>query len=372
MIRTPCLALGLPLIIFAARTIAFAQTSTRDVWQGTPINERVMWARRTHYVPPVYPDLARVNNTQGTVVLHANIDTEGKVVGLQMISGHPLLVRAALEAAIQWRYEQTVFDGQAVQVDTTITIVFSLSDAATAAPIPTASSANSAVILHLQNGRTIHADTSRVDGDKIEYTICEGTYRINKSSVKEIVQGAPLAQAAALPASSALPDTRANPSSNTVTASRLNAMPIPPGEDPANWLLYESTGQLRAECQNGDISKHVHPEFQSTSVFPISKDEEQRECFALNVDMGPDYEQMIDRATQLERSLCTANGMKALYNRGPGQPLTRDEQELAGIEADFHNRMQAQIKQQTLDRTKGLRMLLDYWRLAGTCGHGIG
>lgn len=69
-----------------------------------------------------------------------------------------------------------------------------------------------------------------------------------------------------------------------------------PAEDPANWSLYESTEELREECQKGEISKRVHPEFQGTSAFPSSNEEATRECFALNVIMAPDHERLIDCA----------------------------------------------------------------------------
>jgi TonB family protein len=368
MSRLIRVALCLAATILASQTIALAQSYGPVVKLGTPMDESTMSAKRTHYVAPVYPDLARVNHTEGSVVLHANIDTHGKIAGLQTISGNPLLDRAALDAAMQWQYEPTVIDGQAVNVDTTITIVFSLTDAHPAAA-PATSTTPSAVTIHLQNGRTIHADSCREDGDKIEYTMGEGVYRINKASVKDIVQGTPGPQTGT-PSSPA--GARANANSSMVTASPLAAMPRLPGEDPANWLMYESTEQLRAECRSGEISKHVHPEFQSTSTFPISKDEEARECAALNVEMDASYEQMIDRGVELEKKLCIANGMGALNNLRPELKGTPDLEELSRIEVDFHDRMDALIKQQPVNRAKGLRMLLDFYRLAATCGHGIG
>jgi hypothetical protein len=149
-------------------------------------------------------------------------------------------------------------------------------------------------------------------------------------------------------------------------------MPPNPGEDRANWLMYESTEQLRAECRNGEISKYVHPEFQSTSNFPISKEEEARECAMLNVEMDPDYEQMIDRGVELERKLCIANNIGTLNNLRPELKGTVDVQELSRIELDFHNRMDALIKHQPVDRGQGQRMILDFYRLTGTCGHGSG
>jgi TonB family protein len=366
MSRLIRVALCVAATILASQTPTLAQTYGPVVKLGMPVDESVMAARRTHYVVPVYSDLARVSHIQGSVVMNAHIDSHGKVIGLQTISGNPVLVRAALDAAMQWQYEPMVIDGQAVGVDTTITIVFSLSDAQPAAS-PVTPAAPSAVLIYLQNGRTIHADTCREDGDKIEYTIGEGIYRIKKTSVKNIVQGTPGTQSAS-PSSPA--SARSDANSNTVTASAHAAMPPNPGEDRANWLMYESTEQLRAECRNGEIAKHVHPEFQSTSNFPISKEEEARECAMLNVELDSDYEQMIDRGVELERKLCIANNMGTLNNLRPELKATPDVQELSRIEVDFHDRMDELIKHPPVDRGKGQRMILDFYRLTGTCGHG--
>ena len=75
---------------------------------------------------PTYPALARQARIQGQVVLHAIIDKDGRVSELSVISGHPLLVQSALEAVRQWRYRPTTLNGEAVEVDTTITVTFVL------------------------------------------------------------------------------------------------------------------------------------------------------------------------------------------------------------------------------------------------------
>ena len=75
---------------------------------------------------PVYPPLARQARIQGNVVLHAIIDKDGKVAQLEVISGHPLLVQAALDAVKQWRYKPTLLNGDPVEVDTTITVTFTM------------------------------------------------------------------------------------------------------------------------------------------------------------------------------------------------------------------------------------------------------
>jgi protein TonB len=77
-------------------------------------------------VQPVYPPLARQTRISGTVRLHAIISKSGQVEQLEVISGHPLLVRAAMDAVQQWRYKPTLLNGEPVEVDTTIDVIFSL------------------------------------------------------------------------------------------------------------------------------------------------------------------------------------------------------------------------------------------------------
>ena len=75
---------------------------------------------------PVYPPLARQARIQGNVILHAIIDKDGRVAQLEVISGHPLLVQSALDAVKQWRYKPTLLNGDPVEVDTTITVTFTM------------------------------------------------------------------------------------------------------------------------------------------------------------------------------------------------------------------------------------------------------
>jgi periplasmic protein TonB len=77
-------------------------------------------------VQPVYPPLARQTRVSGTVRLHAIISKDGSVQQLEVMSGHPLLVQAALDAVRQWRYRPTLLNGEPVEVDTTIDVIFSL------------------------------------------------------------------------------------------------------------------------------------------------------------------------------------------------------------------------------------------------------
>jgi periplasmic protein TonB len=77
-------------------------------------------------VQPVYPSLARTAHVQGTVVLAALISKEGTIEDLRLLSGHPMLVPAAIDAVKQWRYKPYILNGDAIEVETQITVNFSL------------------------------------------------------------------------------------------------------------------------------------------------------------------------------------------------------------------------------------------------------
>jgi protein TonB len=86
----------------------------------------VQAARIINRVQPVYPPLARQTRINGTVRLHAIIAKDGTIQQLEVISGHPLLQQAALDAVRQWRYQPTLLNGEPVEVDTTIDVIFTL------------------------------------------------------------------------------------------------------------------------------------------------------------------------------------------------------------------------------------------------------
>jgi len=77
-------------------------------------------------VLPVYPALARSARIQGTVVLQARISKQGTIENLHLLSGHPMLAPAAIEAVRQWGYRPYILNGEPVEVDTQITVNFSL------------------------------------------------------------------------------------------------------------------------------------------------------------------------------------------------------------------------------------------------------
>jgi len=79
-----------------------------------------------HKVQPTYPPLARSARIQGTVVLQAVIGKDGTIQNLRAVSGHPMLTPAAIDAVRQWRYKPYFLNGEPVEVDTQITVNFTL------------------------------------------------------------------------------------------------------------------------------------------------------------------------------------------------------------------------------------------------------
>jgi protein TonB len=95
-----------------------------------PIHEKVYSvshlseAQLVHRVEPVYPRMAVLAKMQGEVKLHALIAKDGTIQSLSVSSGPPILAQAALDAVRQWRYRPYILNGQAVEVETFITVNF--------------------------------------------------------------------------------------------------------------------------------------------------------------------------------------------------------------------------------------------------------
>lgn len=90
------------------------------------VGGNVQGAKLIHQVQPIYPQIAKTAHVSGTVLLHAIIAKDGSIQELQYVSGPPLLMRAAMDAVHEWRYQPTLLNGEPVEVDTTIQVVFTL------------------------------------------------------------------------------------------------------------------------------------------------------------------------------------------------------------------------------------------------------
>ncbi len=92
------------------------------------VGGNVQAAKLVHQVRPVYPPLARQARISGTVRLEAVISRSGLIESLQVMSGHPLLTQAALDAVRQWVYQPTLLNNVPVEVLTQIDVNFKLSE----------------------------------------------------------------------------------------------------------------------------------------------------------------------------------------------------------------------------------------------------
>ena len=79
-----------------------------------------------HRVEPVYPPLPRQMGRSGRVELRAIVATDGSIQSLQVVSGDLLFIQSALDAVQQWRYRPTILNGKPVEIDTFITVTYSI------------------------------------------------------------------------------------------------------------------------------------------------------------------------------------------------------------------------------------------------------
>lgn len=149
MIRWKCTAGIVALVIVAAAAPAqdsgtpssppadSAQTATPPKQEPAPpapaakasrirVGGNVAAQGLVHQVVPIYPQLAKEAHISGTVALHCVIGKDGTVTQLEYVSGPPMLMKSAMDAVRQWVYKPTLLNGDAVEVDTTISVVFTL------------------------------------------------------------------------------------------------------------------------------------------------------------------------------------------------------------------------------------------------------
>jgi periplasmic protein TonB len=90
------------------------------------ISSGVMAGNLLEKTVPQYPAIARAARIQGTVVLQATIAKDGSIQNLRVINGPPMLQQAAIDAVRSWRYKPYLLNGEPVEVETTINVVFNL------------------------------------------------------------------------------------------------------------------------------------------------------------------------------------------------------------------------------------------------------
>jgi periplasmic protein TonB len=106
------------------------ETSPAPVKPPTPrtlsIPSRLMAGNLLDKTVPQYPAIARAARIQGTVVLQATIAKDGTIQNPRVINGPPMLQQAAMDAVRSWRYKPYLLNGEPVEVETTINVVFNL------------------------------------------------------------------------------------------------------------------------------------------------------------------------------------------------------------------------------------------------------
>jgi len=115
-------------VIGGVRTTAAAPIAPKELRSKAPVRVggHVRAPQIIRRVEPTYPPLARQTRLQGVVVIDAVLDETGNVVAMKVVSGHPLLIDAALNAVRQWKYQPTYLNDEPTAVQMNITVTFSL------------------------------------------------------------------------------------------------------------------------------------------------------------------------------------------------------------------------------------------------------
>ena len=116
-------------IISSTSSVAAVSNLSKPAPQRVRVSPGVSKGLLVYRIEPAYPPLARQAHIQGVVLLTAVIDKDGNIQNLQVVSGHPMLAPAAIEAVKQWRYKPFLLNGQPLEVETTVTVTFQLREA---------------------------------------------------------------------------------------------------------------------------------------------------------------------------------------------------------------------------------------------------
>jgi len=110
--------------IISSTAVAVPRVATP---QRVRVSQGVTQGLLIRKIQPTYPPLARQARIQGSVLLQAEISKDGTIQNLRLMNGHPMLAPAAIEAVKQWRYKPYILNGEPVEVETQITVNFTLS-----------------------------------------------------------------------------------------------------------------------------------------------------------------------------------------------------------------------------------------------------
>lgn len=287
----------------------------------------VMATRLVDKLLPEYPDSAQQTRLEGTAVIRLTVDPEGCPALVTTVSGPVILVDAVKSVVFRWRYTPTVVNGEARWVDTTVSVLFSLDENLA----PNANMSTARRVIHLKNGRTISADSAREVGDKVEYMQGEGTYGVPKDLVQDI---SPITASVRIPTGMLV-----------VTPRSASRFPSAVG----NWPPWESTRNIQESC----VDDGYNPSKQSAVLLGAQS------CAIWRIDMGSEYEALVDRGIALRREIC-ANG-KVTFGSVRDEMHLLDE--LGRIRAELLRRQ----SQSRFDEAKSTRIVTDYNRMSIAC-----
>lgn len=278
---------------------------------------------------PEYPDQARQAGVEGTVALRLNVDPEGCPVGAIVISGPPALTQAALGAVFQWRFRPTVVNGTAMWVYAVVPVRFSLRENEATTPDV------GRTLIRLKSGRIIVADSVQEQGEKVEYTRDDNTFEIPRSVVLEITRP----NAASPPPGSPLP--------NAIVTTPKSAAP-PPASLVGDWPPYETTYNIRKNCV---------PEAAGLGLDDMSLG--ARSCAIWNLQMGAEYDALVERGIELRRKICAA-GKVTVFN-------LHDQMQLLNEWGSVRGEIIRRQSVDRFDRVRSNRMIADYNRMSVAC-----
>jgi TonB family protein len=124
---------GIPRVVETTIRVEFSKASDGATGTSAPKEEppvlvtaEDMHDRLLYKVAPVYPPLARQARIQGTVILRIIVNKLGEVRDTQLVTGHPMLAPAAVEAVKKWRYVPYESDGETQEIQTDVQVIFTL------------------------------------------------------------------------------------------------------------------------------------------------------------------------------------------------------------------------------------------------------
>jgi TonB family protein len=128
-VTSPIFTLALMLVLAAPLALSAAGRNPGlgpDDSGPLKVATEIQNLRLVEQVKPTYPELAKLSRTEGTVVLQILITKDGKVSKVEIVSGPPLLTRAAQDAVKNWKYKPTIVNGQEVEVSTQVKVQFNM------------------------------------------------------------------------------------------------------------------------------------------------------------------------------------------------------------------------------------------------------